>query len=261
MIFFCLFLYMFLWCWWRHLWGQLCIKRCKHQKTASTSTRTRDVLPDRPCHNKDEPPVNARNKHADLRAPLYRTPSTLCIIQYPLCLSAYPPLICHFIAPAHLNFFLIVWFGVAHKYVIILLRNMWDHGTPSRSYCLAVVSLWKSAAKARTADGRERGFWTNWAFPFCMHCTHTMLYRLCTLSLCTHTRQFAHRTLCTVYNIAYSAHNCFSHKKNQADKFSICTQHQCTVHITSFLFAWSPSAERDAQLWQKLAPWTLIIGS
>ena len=36
-------------------------------------------------------------------------------------------------------------------------RNMWDHGTPGQSYCLAIVTLWKSAAQARTADGRERG--------------------------------------------------------------------------------------------------------
>ena len=200
-----------------------------------------------------------RNKHADLRAPLYRTPSTLCIIQYPLCLSAYPPLICHFIAPAHLNFFLIVWFGVAHKYVIILLRNMWDHGTPSQSYCLAVVSLWKSAAKARTADGRERGD-SELIERFLFACTHTALQTVHTFFVHTH------KAICASYFVHCVQHcifrtQLFLAQKDQADNFSICTQHHSTVHITSFLFAWSPSAERDAQLWQKLAPWTLIIGS
>ena len=107
---------------------------------------------------------------------------------------------------------------------------MWDHGTPSQSYCLAVVSLKKSAAKARTADGRERGD-SELIERFLFACRHTLLYRLCTLSLCTHTRQFAHRTFCTVYNIAYSVHNCFSHKRTKQTTFRFA--HSLTALCTS----------------------------
>ena len=66
---------------------------------------------------------------------------------------------------------------------------------------------------------------------FLFACTHTPLYRLCTLPLCTHTRQFAHRTLCTVYNIAYSVHNCFSHKRTKQTTFRFA--HSTTALCTS----------------------------
>ena len=104
----------------RRMQVQWCIRRCS--RLVNEDTRCE---PWQGCHYKDEPPLNAPPKHADLRA-LYPILHTLhCPIQYSLCLwrclYAHLTLICQFIAATHLNLLFTFWYDVgcflASKYM------------------------------------------------------------------------------------------------------------------------------------------------
>ena len=66
---------------------------------------------------------------------------------------------------------------------------------------------------------------------FLFPCTHTMLYRLCTLSLCTHKRQFAHPTLRTLCTTLHILHRTVSRTKGPSRQiFDLHTAPQYCAH-------------------------------
>ena len=148
----------------RRMQVQWCIRRCS--RLVNEDTRCE---PWQGCHYKDEPPLNAPPKHANLRAlyPISRTLShTIFTLSPARCLYAHLTLICQFIAATHLNFFFTFWYSMG---------CFWP-----RNICLILCSkyilklknqlVWSdfNIEKQEQTMGGGEGLWTNWAFPFCM---------------------------------------------------------------------------------------------